>query len=52
MGRCTVYIKNDDIHDFNKAISSEGDFIKNYGCFLGEKNKVNFRVHEKKNARI
>jgi surface protein len=42
MGRCTVYIKNDEIHDFNKAISSEGDFIKNYGCFLGEKKKVNF----------
>ena len=42
MGRCTVYIKNEDIHDFNKAISSEGDFIKNYGCFLGEKKKVDF----------
>ena len=42
MGRSTVYIKNEDIRDFNKAISLEGDFIKNYGCFLGEKKKVDF----------
>ena len=42
MGRSTVYIKNEDVRDFNKAISLEGDFIKNYGCFLGEKKKVDF----------
>ena len=42
MGRSTVYIKNEDIRDFNTAISLEGDFIKNYGCFLGEKRKVDF----------
>ena len=42
MGRSTVYIKNEDIRDFNQAISLEGDFIKNYGCFLGEKKKVDF----------
>jgi surface protein len=42
MVRSTVYIKNEDVRDFNKAISLEGDFIKNYGCFLGEKKKVDF----------
>jgi surface protein len=38
----TVYIEDDDIKDFNEAITREGVFIKNYVYFLRKKKKVDF----------
>jgi surface protein len=38
----TVYIEDDDIKDFNEAITREGVFIKNYAYFLRKKKKVDF----------